>query len=35
MLLCGKEKYSDFQSLGDLEYETSGKYSFNFVNHVR
>ena len=28
--ICGKEKYSDFQSLGDLEYETSGKYSFNF-----
>lgn len=28
-LICGKEKYSDFQSLGDLEYETSGKYSFN------
>ena len=29
-LICGKEKYSGFQSLGDLEYMTSGEYSFNF-----
>ena len=28
-LICGKEKYSSFLSLGDLEYEKSGKYSFN------